>query len=150
MDEIREKVTEHDYAIKNIADSIHELSETSKDSNSRLGEIAKSMGKQELILEKLTNLEGNTKESINRVHSRIDGLEKEVVSYKDKGEDGGCSALKLLKEQEHTKDVELQDNVKSNQHRIDKLDGTLTWITRLIIGALVTGLMSLLFYMERR
>ena len=52
MEQIKEKVIEHDFAIEAMVKSIQELSETTKDSNIKLGYIAKSMGKQELILEK--------------------------------------------------------------------------------------------------
>jgi hypothetical protein len=58
--------------------SIQELSDTTKDSNTKLGDIARSMGKQELILEKLANLEGNTKDSMNRVHKRIDTIDDQA------------------------------------------------------------------------
>ena len=37
-----------------------------------LGAIAVSMQKQELLLEKITNLEANTRNSFDRVHKRID------------------------------------------------------------------------------
>ncbi len=149
MDELKSKVVEHDYAIKDIAKSIHELSEVSKESNTKLGQIAKSMGKQELILEKLTNLEGNTKDSINSVHKRIDGLEAQIQVQVDKGEQGGCTALKLLKEKENTNDAKLLNNVKSNQHRLDKLESIATWLMRTIIGTLITGAIGLLFFFAR-
>jgi hypothetical protein len=63
--------------------SIQELSDTTKDSNTKLGDIARSMGKQELILEKLANLEGNTKDSMNRVHKRIDTIDDQAKERKD-------------------------------------------------------------------
>lgn len=144
MQEIQAKVTEHDYAIKDMAKAIHELAETSKDSNIKLGEIAKSMGKQEVILEKLTNLEGNTKDSINRVHKRIDDLEEGLKEAKKRGEGDGCTALKVLKEQEKVGDTEMNSRIKSMQHRLDVADKHKWWVVTLVIGGFITALMNMI------
>ena len=93
-EDLREKVLKHEFTIGEMAKSIQVLAETTKDSNIKLGEIAKSMSKQELILEKLTNLEGNTKDSINRIHKRIDGFEQQMKDIICVGEKDGCTALK--------------------------------------------------------
>jgi len=149
MEQLKEKIIQHDFAIEAMVKSIQELSETTKDSNIKLGDIAKSMGKQEVILEKLANLEGNTKDSINRVHKRIDDLEEYIKEAKKRGENGGCSSLQLLKAHEETIDAKLEANIKSNQERIDKIDGSLTWVTRTIIGALITGAIATIFILAR-
>ena len=137
MESIEEKVMEHDFAIKDIAKSIHDLSDSSKEANKKLGQIAESMGKQELILEKLANLEINSKDSINRVHEKINKVEKQAESNRAKIDTIDITVTSL------------EANTKSNQRRIGSLDNTVIWIARSIIGTLVTGLIGLLFFMVR-
>jgi hypothetical protein len=106
--------------------------------------LAKSMSKQELILEKLTNLEGNTKESINRVHKRIDMFEQEMKEIICVGEKDGCTALKIFKEQEKTTDADMRANIKSNQKRLDDNDGYRKWLIFAVFGTIVGALMNLI------
>ena len=137
MEQIKEKVIEHDYAINAMVKSIQELSETTKDSNVKLGDIAKSMGKQELILEKLANLEGNTKDSMNRVHKRIDKAEQLSEDCRTKMEKVEIS------------NTSQEANIKSNQKRLDGIEDSQTWVVRTIIGAFVVGFISTLFFLAR-
>ena len=137
MEQINEKVIEHDYAINAMVKSIQELSDTTKDSNVKLGDIAKSMGKQELILEKLANLEGNTKDSMNRVHKRIDKAEQLSGDYRSKMEKVEMS------------NTSQEANIKSNQKRLDGIEDSQTWVVRTIIGAFVVGFISTLFFLAR-
>ena len=102
------------------------------------------MSKQELILEKLTNLEGNTKESINRIHKRIDGFEQQMKDIICVGEKDGCTALKIFKEQEKTTDADMRANIKSNQKRLDDNDGYRKWLIFAVFGAIVSALMNLI------
>jgi len=127
---VKEKLMEHDFAINAMVHSIQELSETTKDSNKKLGNIATSMGKQELILEKLTNLEGNTKSSIDRLHQRIDDMTESVKVCRTKVEDMEISNAKHV------------ENIKSNKGRIDKIENSQTWVVRTIIGALIVGALT--------
>lgn len=149
MEKLEAEVLEHRFAIEAMTKSIKELADTTKDTNKKITEIAKSLNKQEVILEKLANLEINSKDSINRVHKRIYELEKKVNEYHQWGNSDGCPAVRVLKEKEHTADTRLEANIKSNQKRIDRLDNTVTWIARTIIGTLVTGLIGLIFYSLR-
>ena len=137
MESIEEKIIEHDFAIKDIAKSIHDLSDSSKEANQKLEQIAESMGKQELILEKLANLEINSKDSVNRLHKRIDKTENQAESNRAK-----IDAVDITV-------TSLDANIKSNQRRIGSLDNTVIWIARSIIGTLITGLMGLLFFILR-
>lgn len=143
-DELKEKILRHEFSIGEMAKSIQVLAETTKDSNLKLGEIAKSMNKQELILEKLTNLEGNTKESINRVHKRIDMFEQEMKEIVCIGEKSGCTALKIFREQEKTNDADMRANIKSNQKRLDENDSYRKWLLFAILGAIVGAIMNLI------
>lgn len=143
-EDLREKVLKHEFTIAEMAKSIQVLAETTKDSNIKLGEIAKSMSKQELILEKLTNLEGNTKDSINRIHKRIDGFEQQMKDIICVGEKDGCTALKIFKEQEKTTDADMRANSKSNQKRLDDNDGYRKWLIFAVFGAIVSAIMNLI------
>ena len=143
-EDLREKVLKHEFTIGEMAKSIQVLAETTKDSNIKLGEIAKSMSKQELILEKLTNLEGNTKDSINRIHKRIDGFEQQMKDIICVGEKDGCTALKIFKEQEKTIDADMRANIKSNQKRLDDNDGYRKWLIFAVFGTIVGALMNLI------
>ena len=137
MEQVKEKLIEHDYAINAMVKSIQELSDTTKDSNTKLGDIARSMGKQELILEKLANLEGNTKDSMNRVHNRIDKVEKQAEDNRTKME-----IVEIA-------NISQEANIKSNQKRLDQLEASNRWIARTIIGALITGALATLFILAR-
>jgi chromosome segregation ATPase len=137
MEQLKEKIVEHEYAINAMVKSIQELSDTTKDSNIKLGDIAKSMTKQELILEKLANLEGNIKDAMNRVHKRIDQVEdqaKENRAKMDKIEIANTSQ---------------EANIKSNQKRLDTMESSHTWVVRTIIGALITGAVATIFILAR-
>ena len=150
MDNTEKKILEHDYALKSLSSSIKDLVGVTKDNNGKLDDIVKSIGKQELILEKLANIEANSKSSINRVHNRINMVEDEVAEYKNRGEKDGCSALKVLKEKENSNDIKLESNIKSNQHRISKIESMVTWLARSVIGTLVTGMIGLLFFFAKQ
>ena len=144
IEDLKEKVLKHEFTISEMAKSIQVLAETTKDSNIKLGEIAKSMSKQEMILEKLTNLEGNTKDSINRIHKRIDGFEQQMKDIICVGEKDGCTALKIFKEQKKTTDADMRANIKSNQKRLDDNDGYRKWLIFAVFGTIVGALMNLI------
>ena len=144
MQEVKDKVLEHDFAIREMSKAVHELAETSKDSNIKLGEIAKSLSKQEVILEKLTNLEGNTKDSINRVHKRIDSLEDAIKEVKSRGESEGCTALKLLKEKDKVASTAMLAELDSIKERLYTADKHKWWLLTLILGAVATAMLDLI------
>ena len=142
------KLIEHEYAIKQISTSIKELSESSKESNKKLGVIADNMISQKLIFERLNNIETNYKEGIGRVHKRINEVEDEIKEIHKLENTTGCKAFQLAEEKMNTRLAELNSNVKSNQHRVDELDNIKNWLIKIIIGALLTGSIGLLFYIK--
>jgi len=125
-----ETIYEHDQAIKSVAKAIDTLTEEAKTSNVKLDSIVTSMGKQELILEKITNIETRTKDSFNRVYSKIEDV-RDVQSV-------GCTPLQL--------------NIQANKtlaSKIDKVEKNITWIVRTLIGTFVSGLVGSLFILAR-
>lgn len=55
-------------------------------------QMAIHMGKIEFLIEKFTNLEVNTKNSIDRIHKRVDSLEAEIDG---KAEAGHCDDIRV-------------------------------------------------------
>jgi len=125
-----EVIIEHDQALKTVAKAIDTLAEEAKQSNMKLDSIVVSMSKQELILEKITNIENRTKDSFNRVHARIKDI-KQV-------QDVGCTPLQLSIQ-----------NSSAIASRVDKVEKHIIWISRTLIGAMVTGSIGLLFYLVK-
>ena len=145
MDDITQKVMEHDFIIKELSSSIHELVASSKEINKRLNEINISISNQSLILEKIADLETTTKENAKKINDKINDV-KIIITKKD---ENGCSALRIYKEKEAVNDTRIMDNVKSNQERIRKLESTATWVIRTIIGTLIGGSLGIAFYMMK-
>lgn len=78
MDEIKEKLIKHDYAIEQLSRAISELASNTKNTNSKLEAIVESIGKQELILERLSNLDSKYKDSLERIYARIESIENYI------------------------------------------------------------------------
>jgi hypothetical protein len=69
---IHSKVERHETKLVKIETILERVAVNQDNMAKSLASISTSISKQELLLEKLTNLEVNTKESINRIHRRID------------------------------------------------------------------------------
>jgi len=70
--ELHNKLNEHESKLVKVETILERVALNQDSMAESLQAITTSMGKQELILEKLAHLEENTKGSINRIHSRID------------------------------------------------------------------------------
>lgn len=79
--ELHSKINEHESKLVKVETILERVALNQDSMAESLQAITKSMGKQEIILEKLTHLEENTKGSINRLHTRID---KEVEAREEK------------------------------------------------------------------
>jgi predicted nuclease with TOPRIM domain len=75
-EEIREKVIRHDYEFKALSESLNSAV-------NELHELTKSLKSVAVIHEKIENLDGNLRESFQRVHKRTDKLEAEVDEVKN-------------------------------------------------------------------
>lgn len=75
-EEIREKVIRHDYEFKALSESLNTAVK-------ELHELTKSLKSVAVINEKIENLDGNLRESFQRVHKRTDKLETEVDEVKN-------------------------------------------------------------------
>ena len=70
---LHSRINEHESKLVRVETILERVALNQDSMAESLKAITESMGKQELILEKLAHLEENTKGSINRIHSRIDG-----------------------------------------------------------------------------
>lgn len=69
---LQHKVDKHETKLVKIETILERVAVNQDHMAESLSSISTSISKQELLLEKLTNLESNTKDSINRIHKRID------------------------------------------------------------------------------
>ena len=72
MEHIIGKVEKQELEISYIKKSLNELVEQNKQQNKQLSKISESIQKQEIILEKIGNLEEKYQDGTKRVHKRID------------------------------------------------------------------------------
>lgn len=75
MDDIQNlsnQIYKHEVKLDKIESALEKFDSKQDRMADNLGAIAVSMQKQELLLEKITNLEVNTRNSFDRVHKRID------------------------------------------------------------------------------
>ena len=61
----------------------------------------------------------------------------------------GCSSLRMSQQKDEIARVELKSNVKSNQHRLVKIENSITWVVRVVIGALITGAIGMIYFFAK-
>ena len=95
-DTLHNRINEHESKLVKVETILERVALNQDSMAESLAAITKSMGKQELILEKLANLEENTKGSINRLHARLD-RETDERSSKVKQIEESISELDLAR-----------------------------------------------------
>lgn len=83
MGGLEELVARHDVAIENMAGSIDRLANAVEKSEDKMDKIIDSLSQNAVILEKLANIDSSNKDSINRIHKRIDDTLL-VITQKEK------------------------------------------------------------------
>ena len=73
--------------------AIERLAEGQADTNKKVDKLIESMGKQEVILEKLANIEKAHADSVKRIYHVIDEVKGRVDKIEDKQLSNGCSGL---------------------------------------------------------
>ena len=73
--------------------AIERLAEGQADTNKKVDKLIESMGKQEVILEKLANIEKSQSDSVKRIYHVIDEVKERVHRIEDKQLTNGCSVL---------------------------------------------------------
>jgi len=102
-EEYKGLVLQHDKHIDRLADSIEHIAGAMGSTNRKLEDIIDVISKQNILMEKFSNLESNLKESFGRVQEKIRNLE--VVQSGD-----GCAALKNA--------AKRVDKLENNQSKI--------------------------------
>ena len=102
-EEYKGLVLQHDKHIDRLADSIEHIAGAVGSTNRKLEDIIDVISKQNILMEKFSNLEANLKESFGRVHDKI-----RILETSHNGD--GCGALK-----DTAKRV---DKLESNQSRV--------------------------------
>lgn len=80
-EEIVELVIRHDSSIEHLAESLGRIATSSEKQDEKIDLVLESLGQNALILEKIANIDSSNKESISRVHKRIDDA---LVMVKEK------------------------------------------------------------------
>lgn len=136
-EEIGLKLVEHEFALEKFSDALTVLNETNKDTNSQLSDIAKSMGKQELILEKISNMDDKFKDSVNRIHKRIDNNESILDKMEKSRNTTGCPVIQRL-----------QLDVDNEKAKTKQLEDDKRWITRLLIGKVIVIVIGAVYMLK--
>jgi hypothetical protein len=121
-EELKDVVQLHDKSIGLMTQSLEHLASEVGTSNRKLEDIISVIGRQNVLMEKFSNLEANLKESFSRLHGNADKLAQDKASNSD---------LEVVRRMVES----LQDSQK--------------WVVRVIIGALLSGTITTLFILIR-
>jgi len=78
MTSIETKIEKHDVEIVYIKESLKDLVNYSKETAKQLQMISSAISKQEIIIEKVTNIETIHRDSVSRLHDRVDTVEHAI------------------------------------------------------------------------
>ena len=73
--------------------AIERLAEGQSDTNKKVDKLIESMGKQEVILERLANIEKTHSDSVKRIYHVIDEVKDKVFKIEDRQLTNGCPVL---------------------------------------------------------
>lgn len=132
MEDLNRMVIEHDSSIRRISDAITSIAENSKETNVKLEVLAMSMSKQELILEKIANIDDKFENRNKAIHKRIDSNESDIHDLEKSN--GILSTLNL--------------EVINLKGEIAQLKDDKRWIVRLLIGKFLLLLVGTLFIVK--
>ena len=86
-------MAEETSSISGLVLAIERLAEGQADTNKKVDKLVESMGKQEVILEKLANIERAHADSVKRIYLVIDEVKDRVLKIEDKHLTNGCFGL---------------------------------------------------------
>ena len=100
-------------------------------------DIGKVLSKQDVILEKMVNLESNTTENSKRIHSRIDEIEKRVDEMHDFHHKSGCPIHRQFISQ-RTEQVKSFEKITNDiSTRLEKIEGKGSKRWEMFIGEII-------------
>jgi chromosome segregation ATPase len=126
--DIESRVNSHDNSLTLLTKGLESLADTTKEHGQKLDRMIEIMGKQEVLLEKFANLEANSKGSFERLHRRIDHVESNQKT--------GCPAMSHKVSEFEV----LKNEVVTTKKEINDLKEAKTWLTRTVIGSIITAI----------
>ena len=81
---LRNLVLKHDGHLDMLSKSINDLTEVTKDTNTKMDKLSDSISTQMLLNEKVFNIDKNTSEAFSRAFKRIEALEIDQDTLKTK------------------------------------------------------------------
>lgn len=123
--DIIDLVNKHDKIIDSLATAVEHLATTTESTNVKLDKVVEALTTQNVLIERMNNMESNLKEAFARVYRRLEHVEGTHNG-------AGCTALKLNSQ----KDEELAE-------RIDNIEDIIKWATRLIFGTVILSILGL-------
>ena len=95
-DRIEQKIDEHDRSLVEIQTILKGMADSQNKMADNMSSMNQAIGKIDLWLEKITNLDGNTKESFKRSYRVIQDMENSIEEKIDKLEEKTDKALQEL------------------------------------------------------
>jgi len=141
MEHIVTKVEKQELEITYIKKTLDELVEQNKIQNKQLSKISESISKQEIILEKVSNLDDKYTDAIKRVHFRID---EQLKICEERIAENKMNIEKILNRKNEVcpkhdileKDIEI---LKKQQEKHAKI---FWWVSTAIIGLIITAVIK--------
>jgi tetrahydromethanopterin S-methyltransferase subunit G len=81
--DVMEMVTRHDEAINHVTSSIDRLANAVEKTDDKMDKVIEALSQNAVILEKIANIDSSNKDSVNRLHKRIDDVEKSIEHKED-------------------------------------------------------------------
>ena len=128
--ELEKTVTEHAVTLGILVNSMTEI-------KGFMQQFLDSQKKQEVLMERLANFEGNTKTSFDRVHSRIDKQDTDIGKL--------IASLKQDVEERNTEHEDECETIKSKAHDGFVAFSIIIWAGRIMGAIMVTYFMWKVF-----
>jgi len=80
---VKEMVARHDEAINHVTSSIDRLATAVEKTDDKMDKVIEALGQNAVILEKIANIDSSNKDSVNRLHKRIDAVEASIEHKED-------------------------------------------------------------------
>jgi len=142
MDIIKSKVEKQELEITFIKRSLDELIEQNKNQNLQLSKISDSIQKQEIILEKIGNLEDKYNDGLKRCHNRID---TELVRLKDDTKTL-YSNIGSLRDELNARPCQnhniVDKEIEFIKGELSKYNKIIWWSATLIIGVVIIAILK--------
>lgn len=148
LEAVKEKVEDHDKSLERVAVAIADLTAVTVVTNVKLDKVVEAMSMQNVLIERLSNMDKSVRDSFNRRDERLKVLE-------DTHSGSGCGALKVNDENIHSlgRSIDtLRDAVEKgltrSESRIDSVEDRISTyvsgtVVRWAIGILITVMIML-------